>query len=92
MCRNTCERGERGFLEPKSPVGPTQDEQKTRLKRFGALAYFERMEVRTLRCLQASSMNLMKETNGYINATSHTVFTQRADSLRDESSRGAESP
>ena len=48
----------RGFLEPKSPAGPTQDQQKTRLKRFGALMRFERMGARTHRDEGVSSNEL----------------------------------
>jgi hypothetical protein len=75
MCRKTCEHGERGFLEPKSPVVQSKANRRTS-EAVPALTHFERMEVRTLRCEGASSNELDKGDEWAPKLTQHTVFTE----------------
>jgi hypothetical protein len=67
MRRKTCEYGERGFLEPRSPVVQSKANRRAH-DSVPALTRFDRMEVRTLRCEGRRAMNLMKETNGHLNS------------------------
>jgi hypothetical protein len=75
MCRKTCEHGERGFLEPKSPVVRPKANRRAS-EAVPALTRFERMEVRTLRCEGASSNELDEGDEWAPTLTDHTVFTE----------------
>jgi hypothetical protein len=91
MRRETCEHGERGFLEPKSPVVQPKANRRAS-EAVPALTCFERMEVRTLRCEGASS-NELDEGDEWAPTLDFPYCAYGTwDSLLDESSKGTESP
>ena len=75
MRRKTCEHGERGFLEPKSPV--VQPKASRRASEAApTLTRFERMEGRTLRC-EGTSSNELDEGDAWApTLADHTVLTE----------------
>ena len=75
MRRKTCEHGERGSREPKSPVVQPKANRRAS-EAVPALTCFERMEVRTLWCEGASSNELDEGDAWASTLTEHTVFTE----------------
>jgi hypothetical protein len=75
MRRKTCEHGERGFLEPKSPVVQPKASRRA-AEAAPTLTRFERMEGRTLRCDQTSSNELDEGDAWAPTLADHTVLTE----------------